>query len=430
MRLKSTLITIFSLVFATTIANAQNDSIPGAALLPRQSDLRLEMDYLLGPEVPARWVWYAGRNIANNFEHQDQLSNGFYNITDLGFYYKITPGIAVGASIRAKIIDGLVNSNAGEGIGIRLHQRWYFDMRKRIRENRGANNFSGQYIGLSEEISTFSVPGIWRFQGALRPRFQLHYGIQHRFRQHLLVDMNIGFYTNTLRKRINSNEGIYLHFIPNFSISGALFPSGVPKGTQQHLRPRFHEQQRMIKVDLLGLYRQLNYDNSYIDDFKITTYAPYVALEQKWGHLPLSTELGIRAAWQRTRATFSDNNFIGNTFQGMYSLETRWFYHQLRKIAAGKAGNNLSGPFVAVQYQYQRERVQLQYSNIPNTLDAPINYHRTFLLWGYQQRFFKRGFAQLKLGACREAYQAFYPDRTEEITSHRLYSEVRVGLAF
>jgi hypothetical protein len=427
MHLKTTLLFILTIVLATTIAYAQNDTIPGAVLLPRPSDL--DMDYLLGPKVPARWVWYAGRNIHNNFEHQDFSSNGFDNIANLGFQYKITPGIAVGVSIGSGLVNDLVNDDQDEGINIRFHQRWYFDMRKRIREDRGANNFSGQYIGLSEEILTFFGPDILGFPDYFRPRFQLSYGIQHRFRRHILIDMNMGVSTNMLRRN-KPNDRTYLRFAPNFSVSGALFPRATQSGTPSNLRPRFHEQQRMIKVDLLGLYRQLIFENFRIGyDYNQTIYAPHVALEQKWGHLPLSTELSIQTTWQRLHVVnFNNSNFVSNTFQHAYSLETRWFYHQLRKIAAGKAGNNLSGPFVAFQYQYQKSRVPDSSVDFP--YNAPINYRRAFLLWGYQQRFFKRGVAQLKLGACREALRVYPPGGIYTEVNHRLYSEVRVGLAF
>ncbi len=425
MHLKTTLLFILTIVLATTIAYAQNDSIPGAALLPRPSDLDMEMDYLLGPKVPARWVWYLGQNVqASTGQPQFDVSNPNNSIS-AGFSYKIAPAIAFGLTISSEYDEEHWTRHPDLSIDVELHQRWYFDMPKRIQEGRGSYNFSGQYLELNELVAFINNSSQHNYRYFYYPRIQLRYGIQHQFRQHTLLDVSMGLSYQFPTPRSVLNVTV-LEFTPNFRMVTALFRNTTPTIRQQNVRPRFHEQQRMLKLDLLGILRSRRVNSREEGYFlNFTAISPHVAFEQKWGNLPISTELGTRISWAKFKSNFVEQRDGENA----YSLETRWFYNKIKKTAVGKAGNNLSGPFVALHHQYEWRRRNTGISSIQPGRRL-LEYHRTYLLWGYQQRFFKRGFAQLKLGAGRVAYRLTAGELSGKGAEYQLYSEVRVGLAF
>ncbi len=425
MQLKTTLFILFSLVLVATAAIAQTDTIPGATRLAQSSGMEAEMDYLLGRKVPARWVWFIGQKVqASTGQPQFDVSNP-NNLISAGFSYKIAPAIALGLTVSSKIDEEHWISYPSSSIDVELHQRWYFDMRKRVREGRGSHNFSGQYLELNELVAFFNRAPLRNYEKFYYPRIQLRYGIQHQFRQYTLLDVSMGLSYQFPTPR-SGFEFTVLEFTPNFTMATALFRNTRPTIRQQHVRPRFHEQQRMLKLDLLGILRGRWINNIEEGNFtNFTAVSPHVAFEQKWGNLPISTELGTRISW----AKFKSNYMEEQDDESAYSLETRWFYNKIQKTAVGKAGNNLSGPFVALHYQYEWRRRNTGISSIQPGRRL-LEYHRTYLLWGYQQRFFKRGFAQLKLGAGRVAYHLTAGDRNAKGAYYQLYSEVRVGLAF
>lgn len=112
-----------------------------------------------------------------------------------GYEYKITPEFSVG--VGGSFAGGL-SSWAGEkglrfsGYGsVSVQSRWYYEMKKRIRDGYSASNFSGDYVGITYERHTKWNPGIYRSGFS---RMGVEWGMQRRFFNHGFVDFGAGIY--------------------------------------------------------------------------------------------------------------------------------------------------------------------------------------------------------------------------------------------
>lgn len=119
--------------------------------------------------------------------------------------------------------------------------------------------------------------------------------------------------------------------------------------------------------------------------------------------LNVSLEKKIATGFSLNAVLFSHTSFdLGiqsasvKSYGTEYSLETRWYYKQRKKMRMGLANANLSGVYLALGAGYRKA----QTSNSLAADNKNLEFIPVFVKWGFQSRFLKHGFVDvgLKLG--------------------------------
>lgn len=395
-------ITLFALLLHTAILFAQTDSTntqirtEQGAMEPQKVVNRY--DEVFGLHEPTRWLfkWDAASALpALGFNPQDVNAGG------LRFDAEWKPGQAF--SLNASYMLGMEFILDGFDVlnhSFSLEPRWYFGMRKRVREGRGASNLSGNYVGL--ELQTLLRAGKVApdartiYRGALA-----RIGMQRRLFRYGFFDISYGIglrsYPLTVYNRGRTN-------VFSDACVGVGLALARPQTTRNAQAPGycevlqcFREERRMLKIDLFNLFRITSSDR-----FAGTAR---VALEQKIGDSPFSVELeGQLQGWfANFEYTFSEpaTHKVRNFSYGT-QLQGRYYYAQKRRIATGKSGNNLSGAYLALQgdSRWGQNATTVQPANGNSSkIKSSSALVRGGLLWGIQYRLFEKGFIDFNFGA-------------------------------
>jgi hypothetical protein len=148
-----------------------------------------QYDYVFMTKEPTKWMVKGGNSSGGTMAGQF-----------LAYEHKVLPSISLGAGIYT-----LKTAN----IGIFGELRFYYDMKRRIVENKNTNNFSGNYIGV---FSTYNmkVSDIRFDENTLigaKQSFELRWGAQRRFFNFGFVDIGISIGKINLEK-LNGNHPI------------------------------------------------------------------------------------------------------------------------------------------------------------------------------------------------------------------------------
>ena len=98
-----------------------------------------QYDYVFMTKEPTKWMLKVGVTRINGTELSNVGGTGI-----LGVEYKVTPSFSIGFN------GGLATNIQFNAMRLEgeTFTRWYYNMNRRIKEGRNANNFSGNYIGL------------------------------------------------------------------------------------------------------------------------------------------------------------------------------------------------------------------------------------------------------------------------------------------
>ncbi|MBX2890266.1 MAG: hypothetical protein KF734_05015 [Saprospiraceae bacterium] len=404
-----------------------------------------EYDRVFGTMVPARWAfkWYilgesdnsdltsaasVEHKLSSSFSMQFGLGLGLINRYDT-FPLILPPPFpddlpAVPRSLRVFAYQ------------LNLQPRWYYQMGKGVREGRSANNFSGNYLGLQLAYTHYgsNLSGEETRLASDQLTMALRWGWQRRLFRRGFSEVSFGigarysdgFDQATLQQRAYWD----LYANTQFSFGLATFK---PKDEKQDLAycdalRCFRDEVQMLKIDLYNLLRIADKDN-----LKGTAS---LAFERKLGQSPFSVELLGYARMRQEVSTqyVSEYNFSGWGFGG--HVQPRFYFNLKKRIATGKSGNNLSGPYIALQTAFEHsteERTQVVGNTITYLEDTKDAWN-IGPLCGIQYRFFKNGFIDLNLGLVggphrRKGVQDGN-DYSAELTPVRFTSSFRVGLAF
>jgi hypothetical protein len=382
--------------------------------------LETERDRLFGYTTPSRWMLNIHRNVQN---YNNNSTNSWNQGTLIGLEYKLTPGLSMGVNYSAGFQSDFGDTKGGTIQTLELEQRYYFDMAKRIKKRQHANNFSGQYFSLSERFTRTSQPASANTNVA---SLQLRYGVQRRFMKHGFFDISAGLGLGFLPNGNSSNT--WLNFDQRVKIGLAIFqrskqaPTSDGAGFCEVLRC-FEEEKQMWKINLINSLQAgvFNYGTSLNQGRNsFASIIPNLAYERKIGRSPFSVELsgdlGLSTVRLKSSTTTDQFNYLDGKAQG----ELRWYHSQKKQILTGKSGNNLSGPFAAVNTGF---RYQYSYVN-DGSNDYTNKYVDAHLVWGYQQRLFKRGYALAKFGLGASN------DLTNNIVETSILAEFKAGFAF
>ena len=304
----------------------------------------------------------------------------------LGYEFKFLPSFSVALSSHLPVYSAEIPSKyVVKNIVYDAQLRWFFDMKKRIREGKSANNFSGNYVAVN-----YTLPGKFNW-GKNDETIGIKVGFQRRV-------LNSGFidFAFALQQRdLGFRYGIMALW--QFSTQ-ASFGFALGDWMKSKRRPL---------CDILLC------DEDMTDQWKIKIpevslgYYLYrtragVAYERKIKTTPFSLnfqyDISLTKGYSYTkgRANYSAYEIYGsdNTkeISQFFTIQPRYYFLQKRNQMRGKSGNSLSGFYTGINAEYGLYLGQHNTGIGP--IDVKITKHTLYsgLLLGVQQRLFRHGY--------------------------------------
>jgi hypothetical protein len=388
--MKKTLITLhftlFIFHFTLTPLFAQTDSLRYSQESGTLQEQRFidRYDYVFMTKEPTKWMFKVGVTGINGTNWNDVGATGLS-----GIEYKVAPAFSVGFNGTLEN-DIQFNSTTwgGEAFG-----RWYYQMSRRIREGRAANNFSGNYFGLGFAqfygYDGFLLKSKNRFYSIDLKNVSLSWGLQRRFFEHGWADfrLSLGYYD--YKSQIGSSDSFErktLSLYTSWQVGLAFgdLRTGKAKTPACDVFRCMETQRSWLKIRMPSAGIGLNYQS--------------IGLGAAFEH-----RLGTSAFSINVEESFSvrNSNQINHTitswvrFQNWTNAELRYYFLKKRQIALGKSAANLSGVYAGLHqgvgfgYDFFDGEV-VRNGNRLNYWTAP--------LIGIQQRLFKNGFIDVKIG--------------------------------
>jgi len=297
----------------------------------------------------------------------------------MGYEFKVSPEFSLGVNA---LLKNYYTTNGGNGriISAGLLGRWYFDMKRRIREGKSANNFSGNYLSAVHERQ-------WELSAKLAPSSKsgVEFGMQRRFLNYGRIDFAIGIFYQHYSDSTNRSNMFFQENRSDFAII-----------TRTNLGLAFGDWKR---TNNLPVCEMLRCDEFLGSQWKVlwpvlnlgprTQRATVgLAYERKIGKTPLSLNAQIFADYYHHFNGYIINfrNTSDVAYQIQPSLQMRYYFLQKRKIKRGTGGNNLSGLYLGPYSDYVKISERLnQEANKREHLGAGfiVGYQKTLLRNGY-----------------------------------------------
>lgn len=431
-------ITPFALFLQTAFLSAQTDSIH----ISSTPEIRTEQgvlepqrivnpyDEVFGIHEPARWLfkWDIAAFLPSlGFDPQEYD----YAEGGLRFDAEWKPGTAFSLNASYQLgLQYLFDDTEISTHSFRIEPRWYMNMRKRVDEGRGAANFSGNYLGLelTQVIQARKLPSYSNEPRLLYHGAMTRFGLQRRLFGYGFFDLSYGIGVRHYNKSAVTRGGTRIFSEARVAVGLALARPKTAVITRNtpycEVLQCFREERRMLKVDLLNIFRIIS------TDFLAGTAR--VALEQKIGASPFSFELEGHLTGYYSNYNQSTIKQQSHKYGYGLQLQSRYYYNMNRRIATGKSGNNLSGAYIALQGSWAWWHATLKSLDSSGgtwTSTGERAHLKTGLLWGMQYRLFRNGFIDFNLGA---GWGEEYNGKNSS-TNHnplKILGGLRVGLAF
>lgn len=364
-------------------------------------------------KVPSRHMLKMGLD----FYHKDVF--GFtapevQNITyGFGYEFKLFPAFSLGTNL--SVSSGLVDDNHKSGtpregtVTANIYGRWYYDMKRRIREGKSANNFSGNFLALVTEKR-------WQYEPDLQRLTQtgIEFGLQRRFLNYGRLEFAIGAYYQKY------SNGFYTSDLINTTGKTTDFEIS----TRSSLGFAFGDWKRTNNIPLCEI---LYCDEFVNDQWKIlwpilrlsnhmTNGTIGFAYERKFGKSPLSINSQILIDYRRSRSDYviASRAVSSKNYQTQPSLQIRYYFLQRKKIKKGTGGNNLSGLYFGPYSDYIKYVYRV--SEDPKTTTEHLGIGFTI---GYQKTLFRRAYIDVS-GAQSWNLLKVPADREKSIGSLRI----------
>lgn len=406
-------------------------------------------DRLFRTQVPSRWMFKMNlAQVFSNFGNDLQPANSLSGTPlVIGAEYKLSPAFSIGAyyGIRLGYQPATQFLEKGGWLyssSLAVEGRWYHNMKKRMNDGRGANNFGGGYLALEASIlNNNPTTETWDDR-----RIALRYGLQQRLLRHGYFDLSVG-------AGVTKGSPIFRNstfFITDQRVAvglAAFLPKVKTSTANGNLCEVLHcqdEQSKMLKINVFDVVDFRSNGIVYNLDLR-----PSIAYEQKIGRSPFSLEIDLGASFSNGKIqyyTWMDqryNSIRYATARWNATGELRWYYNMRKRILDGRSGNNLSGGFIGLQLNRNNLiKSAVNYdSEDPGLFDGSLvtgEYWTSNFVWGIQQRVLERGFIQFKIGAGStfggHNYRYDGPDmplvkigRQNELN---LVADLKVGFAF
>ena len=265
----------------------------------------------------------------------------------LGYEFKALQNLSIGADITINGGYGTTNGFVAT-VSSLLYTRWYYDMKKRIREGKGANNFTGNYFAI--------VAGKrWKYTPALYPLKQIgiEFGIHRRFLNYGRLEFAVGAYYQRF------SNGYYSEDVP----IGSAILSDFEISTKSNLGLAFGDWKRASHGPLCDI---LNCEEFVKNQWKllwpvvrissrIINGTIGIGYERKLGKTPVSVNTQLIADFRKGElglVGLSGGLLSDQSHQIQTSIQMRYYAFQRAAIRKGKGGNNLSGLYLGPHFDY------------------------------------------------------------------------------
>jgi len=313
-----------------------------------------------------------------NFINSDLLNIKY----QLGYEFKVSSDFSVGANVSLK------NYNSSfEGkrriVTAGFLSRWYFDMKRRIRDGKSANNFSGNYVSLIFDK-------YWEISSKIPPSSKtgLEFGMQRRFLNNGHLDFAIGvFYLNNS----NTYAGQVDFFQKNYNDLAII--------TRANLGLAFGDWKRSHRVPLCDMLRCDEFLGSQWKilwpslnlGLKTQRATLGFAYEKKLGKAPVSVNTQLLTDYYHLfdNTIFNFQNHSSVSYQIQPSLHLRYYVLQKRKIKRGTGGNNLSGLYLGPYTDFIKMYERL------GAWKSDRKHLGVGFIAGYQKRLFKNAYVDV-----------------------------------
>lgn len=280
-----------------------------------------------------------------------------------------------------------------------LEAKWYYNMARRIREGRSADNMTGNYFALETSYANVrnQLKGEASGFGYDQALVALRYGLQRRLFRYGFVNISYGVGARATWKE-NTQRPQWDAFISTrLGIGLALAQPNrpLPKSDRCEVLRCFREDHQMWKWELLDLLR--------ITDFQNMNADLSLAREQKWGDSHWSWEILGDLTAKRHKLQAPYLGVDDRSWSAGFRAQTRWYFNQQKRIARGISGNNLSGMYFAAgfkgRYTQGREAYskQLSHPGSYKTRDYRLSQLGPCAAFGFQIRIFERGYIDWQL---------------------------------
>jgi len=366
-------------------------------------------------KVPTRQMFKIG------YSSSDFRGTGF----QLGYEYKILPALSVEAALYLQTSPynwGILFQNrVNPTLWAQIRGRWYYDMKKRMRNELSANNFSGRYIGVYFDHVT-NLVGEAAYNKRSN-RLGLLFGFQSRFFNRGYVDFAVGLfnretwmgYTPTSTHHFFKKEDFVLATQPTIGIAFGDWKRAAQTPACDVL---------LCDERIQGQWK-LRLPDAVIG-WTIQRAETGLAYERKIGSSPFSVEAGLTSWARRFYTRHYDKSF---NYYATGQLELRYYFLQKTQIRRGLAGNNFSGPYggVAASYTFSgyhyKDRFRDQTGRVNDWESRTANIQASV---GYQQRFFGRLYLDASVYYSKVIHYSF--DRLHR--PYGLSSRVSIGFTF
>lgn len=305
----------------------------------------------------------------------------------VGYEYKFAPAFSVAVSSQFPFLGyGVPLKFTWYNTAFDAQIRWFFDMKRRIRSGKSANNFSGNYLAVN-----------YTYKGTSRNIFTpgLKLGFQRRF-------LNNGFIDFAIASQWADYDGLSFSSQVSFGLAlGDWKRSSIPPLCDILLCNEHISQQWKITIPDLTLGVSLK---------RVRLGFGY---ERKLGTSPVSLnfqyDIGLLSGYNSLQLKENFNilfiNFFYTSARSTEILQTvtfqpRYYFLQNRQRLKGTGGNGLSGVYTGLHSELSvydgHHRIS---DNTPQgytvTMNMKRNIIRAGLLAGYQQRVFNHGYLDL-----------------------------------
>jgi hypothetical protein len=356
----------------------------------KQSNYEGQFDYVFSRKEPQKQLFKSGILNALSGGHSEMFSYERKIGEDISLHFSLNMLKSLGLSTDRILGRDITDSTTYESeprLGFSFEPRWYFNMKRDIKNGLNANNFHGSYLGLrtSFEIETSPINNV-RSNSDSTSFFstpqndynhyisnELCFGIQRRILKYQYIDFGI---STGIRTRIRTEiptEQRQTQWIFNYRLAYGFLLNGSSKGKNNAAKCDalrcFEEEHSMLKIGLSNLINQLN-------ERRFTGILS-IAYEQKIPKTQFSIESSISIGGNLHTKSDTKVSKFENKYGFIIGVMPRYYYDLKKRIAKGESADNLSGGYFGVKFDYSQAK---WYSNLKEQSVG------TTFLYGSQQR--------------------------------------------
>jgi hypothetical protein len=354
----------------------------------KQFNYEGQFDYVFSRKEPKKQLFKLGGKIG---------------LFELAYERKITKDVSINFSLNTYFSSGglITTSRIRDSssfiyiinnFSFGIEPRWYYTMKRDIKNGLISDNLNGNYIGLRIRTGiTKSIYGL-EYNNSYTSA-ELTWGMQRRILRNQYFDFSIGaginHNSNTFNEfgsNRNPNVGLFNYrFTYGFILDNNLFKNNAPNC--EALRCLEEEKSLWKKsINAIGFVD----DRGYFVNLGI-------AYEQKINNSQWSIEAELNPYFGNIKIGSINTKTSGISFQ----LTPRLYWTLNKRIAKGESANNLSGKYVGLSVNYGQTKTGFSISNNATINGDFVSIFKTLSfipILGYQKRLLKHLYLDVNAG--------------------------------